>query len=381
MRKIIIFLLTLALLLSLPCTAMAAESGLSLSNGGGQPGQTVYLTVKLNESLVGDSIGLSYSFDSSVLEAVPGFCSWSVKGVLQDFDSNHQGVWATDTAKDLKGNLCVLAFTIRSGIRFNSTTVSCTVAIQSGTDEVGKYTAEAKISLACNHEYGNYTDQGAVGHGRECGLCGGKQTQPHEWDGGVLKENPDSRDTDWKVITCTVCGGTQIYEVPKSEEAKLEETKPSTPPETYPTLPTVPRETEPEYIPHYTRPTTPNRGDEDHSYQDQNQNGGQNNGGPTEGPDHETPYHDYNEPRETTDESGNVIISGDSHIYIGEEEELPLIIQSNDSGEHETQEQIHDHDTTVQIVTAQQRKGNLLLVVALLAAMFGAGFLYLKKKK
>ena len=70
MRKMIILFLTLALLISLSCNVMALENGVTISNGSGQPGQTVYLTVKLNESVMGSSVGLSYAFDSAVLEAV-----------------------------------------------------------------------------------------------------------------------------------------------------------------------------------------------------------------------------------------------------------------------------------------------------------------------
>lgn len=377
MKKPICILLILLLLSSLSCTALAAENGLTLSDAGGQPGQTVYLAVALRDSLMGDSVGISYSYDAAILEAVPGSCSWSSQGVLQDFDGHDQGVWANGSTKDLKGTICVLAFRIRPDVTFTETTVSCTLVVQNGGAEVGSFTAEATVSLDCNHEYGNFVDQGSIGHSRECGLCGRKQTQSHSWDEGIVKENPDSKEIDWKVFTCTVCGGTQSYEVPKSEEAKPEETKPAAPSETYPTLPTAPSETEPDNAPHYTQPTTPNRGDEDESYQ----NGSQNNEKPTEGQDPEKPYHDYNEPQESMEESENVIISGDGHIHTDEDEELPLIIQSNDSGESEAHDHDHDHDTTVQTVTAQQRKGNLLLVFAVLAAMVGAGAFFLKKKK
>ena len=379
MRKMMILFLTLALVISLTGTVMAAENGLTLSDGGGQPGQTVYLVVKLNESVVGSSVGLSYSFDSAILEAMPGSSSWSQKGVLQDFDNKHQGVWATNGAKDLKGNLCVLAFGIRPDVNFKSTTVSCTVAIQNGTAEVGTYTAEATVSLVCTHEYGNYVDHGNIGHSRECNLCGGMQTSPHSWDNGIVKENPDSTDTDWKVFTCTVCKGTQTYEIPKSESGRPEETQSSTAPETSPTLPTAPSETQPEKPTQSTRPTTPDQNEGNNSHQNNGtSNGSQNNGNPNGSHETESPWHDYNEPHASTDAAGNVIISEDGHNHTGEEK-LPLIIQSHDNGEDEAHD--HDYGTIGAIATPQQRTRNFALIAVVTAAMIGSAIWYLKKKR
>lgn len=373
MRKIIVLLATWMLIFSLSCTAFAAQDGITLADGTGQPGKTVYLTVKLNEALVGNSIGLSYSFDPAVLEAVPASCSWSRQGVLQDFDEHNQGVWATDKAVDLQGTICVLAFHIRDNIRLTSTKVSCKVSVMNGPTEVGNYEAEATISQGCDHEYGDWADAGAIGHNRKCGLCGSQQTQSHTMDGGVVQTNPNSATTDWKVFTCTVCGAREVYDIPKTEQEQPEATKPT---ETMPTLPTAPTEPQPEQGNHNTAPTYPNQGNGQ-------QNGSQNgdlDGDSHEDHNHDLPFRDYNQPQETTDEEGNrIIISGDGYVHMEGEEELPLIIQSNDSGESHDHE--HDHAEDVQVLTKAQQGGNFLLVIGVLAAMFAAGAWYLKKKK
>lgn len=376
MRKLIATVLMLALFGSLIGGVCAAEGGISLSDGKGMPGDTVYLAVKLSGAAYGSSIGISYSYDLSVLEATPEACSWSVQGVLQDFDDQNRGVWAADQAKDLNGTICVLALRIRPGAKFTETAVSCTVAIQNGEEEVGNFTAQATVSRDCNHEYGSWNDGDSVGHIRECVLCQGKQTQSHSWDDGKFRINPDSMQTDWKVYTCTVCGGEKLIDVPKTNE-KPEDTKPTEPVQTLPTLSTAPKDPEEETRPSYTQPTQPDWG------KDPEQNGHQEQPGQTSTAGNSV--HDYNDGPKPTDEHGHIYTpNGDGSGEYAEEygeQTLPLMVQSNQSEEEHGDIHDHDHAETVQPMSQKQQRWNLLLVFVLIGALAGAGTCFLKKKR
>jgi hypothetical protein len=59
MRKLIATVLMLALFGSLIGGVCAAEGGISLSDGKGMPGDTVYLAVKLSGAAYGSSIGIA----------------------------------------------------------------------------------------------------------------------------------------------------------------------------------------------------------------------------------------------------------------------------------------------------------------------------------
>lgn len=378
MKKSLALLWILALVSSLLLGAAAAETGMSISDATGQPGDTVYLAVKVNTPVAGNSIGISYAYDGAVLEAVPEACSWSIKGVLQDFDKNDQGVWATEKATELSGTVCVLAFRIREGIRFTETTVSCTLSIQNSGKEVAGYTAETTVSYACSHEFGDWTDSGSIGHSRECALCQRTQTQSHVWDNGTIKENPDSLQTDWKVFACTVCGGTKYIEIPKSSEELPETTEQPQPSETMPPLHTAPSDPEPETEtrPQYTRPTTPGWTEDPSQDPDDGTSDAEDPTGSSNS------FRDYNDIPYATDEHGHVVgNTGDLGNTPQEQEQgtLPLSVPSNEETGHEDHD--HSHESTVTTVSRKQQNQNLLLILVTVAALVAAGAWFLKKKK
>lgn len=371
MRKYSVWILLLAWVLSLSTTAYAAETGLSVSDGYGQPGDTVYLAVMLDSTVTGDSMGISYTYDDAVLEAVPAASTWNVQGVLQDFDDKNQGVWASDAARALNGTVCVLAFRIRPEAKLTQTTVSCTVVIRNGSAEVGSYTAQAAVSGGCNHQFGAWSDIGAVGHSRECSLCQSKQTQSHSWNAGAVRENPDNPQTDWMVFTCTVCGAEKRLEIPKGNtEDTPEVTQPS---QTVPSLPTAPDKPEQEAPtrPNNTRPTKPDNG-EDTSRQDPENSDNQAEGSGNH-------VHDYNEAPPATDPHDHDPGSaGEPH---GEEDTqtLPLSFSSNTECTDPAHDHSHDHEAA-EPVSKETQNRNLLLVFAMLAVMAGGLWYYLKKK-
>ena len=344
MKKWIAILLALLLVGNLGISALAAEDTLSLSDAVGQEGETVYLALSLNETVQGNTMGIRYSYDASLLEALPESCSWSIKGLMKDFDYNGAGVWASGNTQGLSGNICVLAFKIKAPLA-SGTEVTCTLTIKDGAADMGTYTAQATVTTACSHTYGEWSDGGTIGHSRACTLCGASQTQSHSWDNGVVTDNPANPATQLKTFTCTACGGTKTTEIQKEQEDPLPQ---YTMPET--TAPPIPEYSEP-YRPESTRPTL-----SDHDEQSQ-------------------PGNNNRDDWDRVQPSGDYHVHADGSIHYGDHEAATIPVT-------DAAEEVHDHTHETQsTVTDQTRYTNAALSVVIVCLMFAAGSWYLKKKK
>ena len=267
MKKFSVAVVALLLAVVMAVSVYASTNALKVSNSGGLLGHTVFLTVTLTESIAGDTMGITYTFDDKILEAVPESCKWEKNGILQDFSkTSAAGVWSTDTKKDLSGTVCTLAFKIRSDAKPGDAKVQCTLIIKNGSETVATYTATGMVSVRCDHSYNAWVSNGSLVHKHTCTLCGDTQSQMHNWDDGVSKEYKDKTVT---VYTCVDCGATKQTEVAKETEPTNDhdhgkETVPTTTRPTDP-IPTTTRPTDPiptttrptETIPTTTRPTDP----------------------------------------------------------------------------------------------------------------------------
>lgn len=248
MKKWMIPVLLTALLCMLASPVLADEEKMTVSDAQVQSGQVVFLTVSLNESVKGDTVGISYSFDSALLEALPAQCSWSRTGILEDFGTlRNSGAWTASASEDLKGELCTLAFLVRTGVFFEETTVSCKVTVKEGSQILAEYTAQSTIHMICTHQFTDWKDGGALGHIRTCTICSVQNTQPHSWDDGMITDHPTNPQLKIQTFTCGDCGGQKV------EEILEDHSKPSIPVITLPqqSLPTRPE------VPNNPIPTLP----------------------------------------------------------------------------------------------------------------------------
>lgn len=370
MRKLLVLILTLALLAGFALTGYAASEPLTLSDGTAAAGNTVYLVVTLHESAVGDTVGISYSYDTKLLKAVPSSCTWERKSTLDDFDNKNSGVWAASKAEDLKGKVCTLALNILPGVQFTETEVTCALIVKNGAEEVGTFEAKAKVTLECLHEFGEWADQGAIGHSRACSLCGNSQTQPHEWDAGKITADPSDPAYDLKTHTCGICGAQKSLRIPSGQED-------TQPPQDL--SPTDPKPTVPEKEHPYTQPpvpTEPNSGSKPGSSQggSGSQNGGEN---PTQS------FHDYNQGTEA-------VSGGDGHDHSHDDadgekgfvtkESRPVAVPGGDAAETETAEHDHDHDHITPAVSSGERAGTALGIAAVVLVLLGGAVWFVKKK-
>ena len=218
MKKGIVILLAVMLVFAMAVPAAAQNTYLTVDGTITYPGHTVFLQVSLTGPVTGDTMGITYSYDSFVLEIIPESCKWEKAGILQDFSEvDTAGVWAVNQAADLSGLVCTLAFRVLPDANPIDTTVSCTLLVKNGTKDVGTFTAEATVSINCPHQYGQWESSSSTLHMRTCTLCGDTQSQSHSWDSGK-RQVRENESQDLMVYSCDICGGTKQHEVPKQND-------------------------------------------------------------------------------------------------------------------------------------------------------------------
>lgn len=438
MKKITVFLTLLAIIAGMALTAFAAEPKLQISDASAKPGDTVYLTVSLTEAVTGDTMGITYTYDRTVLEVVSSACTWEQKGVLQDFGSyDDSGVWTSGKSQEISGDICVLTFRVKSDVNFTGTDVACTLLVKNGSEKVGEFTATARISATCEHVYGDWQDAGEVGHSRGCELCGGTQTASHDWDEGTRTPDPENSGLDILTRTCGVCGAVRTSQVPGEQEGQIptvpEGTDPpvTEPPKNYMTEPTVPQNRPQNgQTQRPTEPQEPTQGNQNSgtsndivgnsqsqiNNQNNSQNGGQSQGtdqnnsqnsgqsqgtaqnGQGQSQNGQTNRDPEDEHRHTGESGGSgenssnqgtgstEPVEGDFHVHIGENGEY-IIHEGREHTEEESQtlppgddSAGEDHTGHEHAETGDRGAGAIAVVIAVLL-LAGGAYWGLKKKK
>ena len=351
MRRICTLLMSIALILTLSLTVFAAEDALKIHTATAKKGETVYVTVELTESVVGNAMAVMYSCNSKHLKPVPTSCSWAKTGMLQDFDRRDTiGVWATEESTDLKGGVCVLAFEVKTFARFMETEIRCTVSVKNGSETVGEFTATGKVVLDCDHTYGDWQDGGDLGHYRKCSKCDGQQTQSHEWNDGDLLPESDNPYEQAIIYTCQICKGTktQVQNTSSQLFPPEQEQEDTTP--TGPVTQWKPndQETTPEHT--HTEPTYP----------------GNSQDSPLQDPEHQqtTPEHDQQEQDEH---------AGHDHTQDGT---IPQDVLDDLLQQEQDEHAGHDHSQQ----SNADRPTTGIAVLVVLAVLIG-GMVFLLKKK
>lgn len=349
MKKIICLVCILALMCAMTVTAFATEGGMRVRSSELKEGELVYITVELTQSVEGNGIGLSYTYDENYLKPVISSCSWVRSSMMQNFDpANATGVWADTQKTDLKGGVCVLAFELLKGLNFNNTSVECSLRVKNGSKLVGEYTADTKLIAACDHSYGTWSDLGLLGHGKTCTKCGAQQTESHAWDEGVTSLDGSGNSVFTK--TCQVCKAKNVTQTGSKPDA----TTPSTEPvetETVPGPQTVKPETDKETVsPDRIPPTQPD------SQKPQTQK-------PDTGSQEIVPEHNHDHTTGATTP----------------ENEQDDDEQSQPDEEKQETSPVHDHVHTVGAET--QNPVTVIVVVVAVIALIGAVVYFVKKRK
>ncbi len=226
MKRILAFICTLVLVLSI-CVLPAAAAGsgsLSVTGATGKQGDTVTLSVKLNSNpgLISMKFTVSYPADLELT-------SVQNKGVLGGWTTPAPTIsspytlrWADSLAtanSTATGTLVTLTFKIKDTATPGAKTVSINFS-ESRDAEGSKNTfnsPSATVQVNCKtHSFGSQTSLNDTQHGKTCTACGYVEKANHSWDGGKVTTPATCKDEGVKTYTCSVCSGTKTEDIAKT---------------------------------------------------------------------------------------------------------------------------------------------------------------------
>lgn len=222
MKKRMICILLLVLLCQLAVPALATQEQLKAADVTVQPEELIYVTLELAEPVLADTMGVYFTFDTTLLAMEEAQCAWNARGVIQDFDAEkYAGVWTDSEATAFQGQLCTAAFRVIAEKKQLETVISCRLILKNGADVAAELYTDVRVSVVCEHTYEAWQENGTQEHSKCCLRCGDVQTQAHQWDGGVEQEAPNQPGVQITVYTCQICQAART-------EGQPEETVPAT---------------------------------------------------------------------------------------------------------------------------------------------------------
>lgn len=347
MKRNLCFLLCILLFIILPVSA--ANPPLTATASAVVAGKDAYLTLRFNETVVGDTVAVTYTWDKACLEPIPDACTWSKKGTLDDLALlAGSGVWTKSTPIDLKGDLCVLTFRVPENATFKKTAVNCTVLVKNNGVTVGEYKTVAKFNHVCDHQFGQWQTTGDEQHAQTCSLCKEQFLERHSWIDGEILNVPDNPNIKLKVLFCTVCKATTEVEVPTDSVSDELINGPQGDPDPG--------------IPGATQPSQENQSTQG------NQSTQNSQGNHNQGTQSSTGEQDQTEPNENigTQPNAQDTPASDAHDH-------SATVPAADSHEG------HDHEV-IPPVSEEEQAGNFLIILDVIAALAG-GAVYIIKKK
>ena len=193
MKKILILVLSALLVAALAIPAMAAgTASVSVSDSSVHQGDSFTVTVSVSGVESCRSGGIEVTYDSK-FELVSG--EWLISNAtLADFNvSSKDGVFALDSAKKLSGKIFKMTFKVKKDAKFEAGNITIKLSLNGESADITK---TAKVTVTCDHKYGEWNKASDSKHSRKCSICGNVQSKEHTYD----------HDCD---TACNDCGATR----------------------------------------------------------------------------------------------------------------------------------------------------------------------------
>ncbi len=229
MKKIISLLTAVLMLATLFTVSVSATSyaRVELDKSEYHVGDTVQVKVYLDLNEKVTSFGVSYPFDTEVLTLLEDDSAWnedanSVMDTIVDLKGNPSAVWTASKGVNfstLEGAALTLMLKVEKIPVGGETTINFNVILKN--NNVNE-TIPVTIKIGCaSHTFGDW-EEGTNGdeHVRFCTVenCTGSESAPHNWDNGVVTDDPTCCDKGVKTYTCSDCNATKTEEVDPTGE-------------------------------------------------------------------------------------------------------------------------------------------------------------------
>lgn len=240
MKKIITLILSVILIVSaciLPVSA-AGTGTLGMTGATGKQGDTVTLSVNLNQNpgLITMKFSISYDSDLTLTKVSNAGLLGGWTTPSPTISSPYTIRWADSlsTVNNTKtGKILTLTFKISDTAAVGNKTVTLNF-LESRDADGRKNTfsgASATVKVNCkSHTYGDYVKVSDSKHERECSACGATESKSHNWNSGTVTKPASCKEAGTRERTCTDCGAKKTENIAKTTDHKYgswSQTKPS----------------------------------------------------------------------------------------------------------------------------------------------------------
>lgn len=215
MKKIIPVLLCLLLIVALAISAAAADSSLAITPSATtlERGDTFTITANLTNTESINLCTVALTFDTNVFELVGGtYLETAAYGNVKMEGQVAAGALMLGSPKDISGKVFTFQFKVKADAAFGTYTFTPTAAI--GVSAGNQIAATGTtITVACNHTYGEWTDNQNGKHSHICSKCQEVNTEAHDWNDGA--PNPDATCTTPGTMeyNCLFCSATKTEDI------------------------------------------------------------------------------------------------------------------------------------------------------------------------
>ena len=219
MKRITSLAICLILLLAMAVPVCALDQvcvSVSTYSNTVYPGETIDFAVNIDQVEDCRSGGFVVSYDKSVFEFVSGRCL--VDGVFMADFSDGTGVFAFTGGQTVSGSIFTFTLRVKSSAMTGGTYVSGIPSVRTGDGELSVSVDYAYVAIACNHEFGAWTDTNADCHSKSCSVCGTTESSFHTWDSGVITKEPGCAAAGEKCYTCADCGAMKAEPIAQTED-------------------------------------------------------------------------------------------------------------------------------------------------------------------
>lgn len=208
---LVISLLLILGMLTLPVlAAQTASVSLSASDTTVSPGDTVVITVSATKMENCVSGGFMFSYDKEVFEYVEGsaLVSGYASAGVSTLAGNLSGFFMSGNST-VDGAVFQIKLMVKDTAALGSYTISGTPSFKTEEGDVSSSVSGVKITVGCDHVYGEYTKVDESKHQRVCTKCGETDAENHSWDNGTTSVAPSCSAPGQKTYKCRLCNATK----------------------------------------------------------------------------------------------------------------------------------------------------------------------------
>lgn len=225
MKKVITIILCVLLISMLTVPVLAAQTAtmsVSASKTTVNRGDTI--TVTISTSLVENCVsgGFMFDFDKTVFEYVSGSSLSGLSGYTAGVSTaagNFAGYFMNGNAT-VQGSIFQITLKVKDSAAYGTYIITGTPSLTTADGGVSCGVSSTSVTVACKHNYGNWTDAGNGKHSHTCSICSNAESVNHTWNSGTITKAATCKEAGVRTYTCTACSATKTESIAKNTDHK-----------------------------------------------------------------------------------------------------------------------------------------------------------------